>query len=164
LQTLHEFGTDAVSNQEGKIMVDVSNETNRTADETAELVDATGQKFSQAAQRGASDAIDRSEATTQRWNEATQRGASDTIARAEATGRRLNQTAEGMFNDTLRFYQTLFSFQGARRLAETWIEVNEQLAKESVDFNLRFIGLWFDGARKLWQAADEGRKQMTVTA
>jgi hypothetical protein len=84
---------------------------------------------------------------------------SDTIDRAEATGRRLNQAAEGMFDDALRSYQTLFSFQGARRMAEVYIEFNERMAKESLESAHRFIELWFDGARRLWQAAEERRRE-----
>jgi hypothetical protein len=48
-----------------------------------------------------------------------------------------------------------FSFQGARRLSEAYIEMNERVAKESLDFNRRLIELWFEAARKLWQAAEE---------
>jgi hypothetical protein len=113
-------------------VADVSNEVSRGVSETLHLVDAMGHRLNQAAQRGASETIDR----------------------AEATRHRLNQAAEGMFDDVLRAYQTFFSFREARRIAEAYIEINERMAKESLDFNRRFIELWFEGARKLWQAAE----------
>lgn len=142
-------------------MADASNEVSRAASETMDLVDAAGQRLNQAAQRGISETLDRSEATGQRLSQAAQRGASETIDRAEASGRRLSQTAEAMFNDMLRVYETFFSFEGAKRLAETYMDMNQRMAKESLDYNHRFVELWFDGARKLWQAADEGRRQVS---
>lgn len=141
-------------------MADVSNEVSRGASEAMDLVDATGQRINQAAQRGISESLDRSEATGQKLSQAAQRGASETIDRAEASGRRLNQTAEAMFNDMLRVYETFFSFEGAKRLAEAYIEMNQRMAKESLDYNHRYVEMWFDGARKLWQVADEGRGQV----
>lgn len=141
-------------------MADVTNEVSRGASESMDLVDATGQRLNQAAQRGISETLDRSEATGQRLSQAAQRGASETIDRAETTGRKLSQTAEALFNDMLRLYETLFSFQGAKRLAEAYIDMNQRMAKESLDYNHRFVDLWFDGARKLWQTADEGRRQV----
>jgi gas vesicle protein len=142
-------------------VADVSNETSRGASETMDLVDATGQRVNQAAQRGMSETLDRTEATGQRLSQAAQRGATETIDRAEASGRRLSQTAEAMFNDMLRVYETFFSFQGAKRIAEAYIDVSQRMAKESLDYNHRFVDLWFDGARKLWQVTDEGRREVT---
>ncbi|MBV8360588.1 MAG: hypothetical protein JO189_22040 [Deltaproteobacteria bacterium] len=147
--------------QEETKVVDVSNEISRGASETVDLVDATGQRINQAAQRGISETLDRTEATGQRLNQAVQRGATETIDRAEASGRRLSQTTEALFNDMLRVYETLFSFEGAKRIADAYIDVSQRMAKESLDYNHRFIEQWFDGARKLWQVADEGRRQVT---
>jgi hypothetical protein len=146
--------------QEETKVADVSNESSQGASET-NLVDATGQRINQAAPRGISETLDRTEATGQRLNQVAQRGATETIDRAEASGRRLSQTAEAMFNDMLRVYETFFSFQGAKRIAEAYIDVSQRMAKESLDYNHRFVDLWFDGARKLWQVTDEGRRQVT---
>ena len=142
-------------------MADVSNEISREASEATDLVDATGQRFNQTVSRGISETLDRAEATGQRLNEAAQRGATETIDRAEASGRRLSQTAEAMFNDMLRVYETFFSFQGAKQIAEAYIDVSQRMAKESLDYNQRFVDQWFDGARKLWQVTDEGRREIT---
>ena len=142
-------------------MADNSTDVSRGVSETMDLVDATGQRVNQAAQRGISETLDRSEATGQRLGQAAQRSASETIDRAEASGRQLSQTAEAMFNDMLRVYETFFSFEGAKRISEVYIDVNQRMAKESLDYNHRFLELWFDGARKLWQVADEGRRQVT---
>ena len=117
-------------------MADVSNE--RGVSETMDLVDATGHKL----------------------NQATQQGVSDRIDCARATGQRLNQAAEGMFDDVLRACQTFFTFRGTRRIAEAYIDLNERMAKESLESNRRFTELWFDGVRKLWQAAEEGRREV----
>lgn len=144
----------------GKKVADISNEDSRGVSETTELVDATGQRLIQANQRTFSEALDRSEAIGQRFNQAAQRGASETIDRAEASGRRLSETAQVIFNDMLRAYETFFGFDGAKRIAQTYIDLNERMAKESLDFNNRFVQLWLDGARKFWQAAEERRQQI----
>lgn len=142
-------------------MADDNNELSRAASETMHLVDATGQRVNQAAQRGISETLDRTEATGQRLSQAAQRGATETIDRAEESGRRLSQTAEAMFNDMLRIYETFFSFQSAKQIADAYIDVSQRMAKESLDYNHRFVDLWFDGARQLWQVTDEGRRQVT---
>jgi hypothetical protein len=120
-------------------VVDVNNETARTV----------------------SESVDRAETMGRRVGQATQRSFSETLDRAEASGQRLNQTAQGLLDEMSLGYQTLFSFRGARKLAEAYIEVNERMAKESLDFNRRFVELWFEGARKFWQAAEEGRREAT---
>jgi cell division septum initiation protein DivIVA len=140
-------------------MADVSNE--RGVSETMDLVDATGHKLNQATQQGVSETIDRAETTGRRLSEATQRNVSETIDRAEATGHILNQAAEETFDDMLRAYQTFCTFRGTRRIAEAYIDMNARMAKESLDFSRRFSELWFDGVRKLWQATEEGRREIT---
>jgi hypothetical protein len=62
-----------------------------------------------------------------------------------------------MFNDMAITYRALWTFQGSRRLAQAFIEMNERMAKESLNFTHRYVELWFDGVRKMWQAAEEGR-------
>jgi ribonucleotide reductase alpha subunit len=146
--------------QEKTKVADISNEISRDASETTDLVDATGQRFNQTAQRGISETLDRAEATGQKLNEAAQRGATETIDRAEASGHRLSQTAEAMFNDMLRVYETFFSFQGAKQIADAYLDVSQRMAKESLDYNYKFVDRWFDGARKLWQVIDEGRREV----
>ena len=123
-------------------MADVNSEFSQAVSETTNLVDATGHRLGQAAQRGISETTDR----------------------AEATGRRLNQAAEGMFDDALRTYQTFFSFQGAKQIAEVFIEFNERMAKESLESDRKLIELWFNGVRRLWQIAEERRREVTSGA
>ena len=147
--------------QEETKMADVSDQISGAASDTMDLVDANGQRINHGAQRGIADTIDRAEATGQRLSQAAQRGATETIDRAEASGRRLSQTAEAMFNDTLRLYETFFGFQGAKRIADAYMDVSQRMAKESLEYNHRFVELWFDGARKLWQVTDEARRQAT---
>jgi hypothetical protein len=137
------------------------NEFSQGVSETTDLAEETGRRLSEAAQRGISEVTDLVDTTGRRLTEAAQRGASDTIDRAEATGRRLNQAAEGMLDDALRTYQTFFNFQGAKRMAEAYIAVNERMMKESLESARRLIELWFDGARRWWQVAEEGRRDVT---
>ena len=145
-------------------MADVNSEFSQALSETTNLVDATGHRLGQAAQRGISETTDRAEEMGRRITEAAQRGVSEATDRAEATGRRLNQTAEGMFDDALRTYQTFFSFQGAKQIAEVFIEFNERMAKDSLESNRRLIELWFNGVRKLWHMAEESRREATSGA
>ena len=145
-------------------MADGNSEFSQALSDTTNLVDATGHKLGQAAQRGISETTDRAEEVRRRITEAAQRGVSEATDRAEATGRRLNQTAEGMFDDALRTYQTFFSFQGAKQIAEVFIEFNERMAKESLDSNRKLIELWFNGVRRLWQMAEERRREVTSGA
>lgn len=152
------------SKQEKSNVADVSNDFSRSVSESIDLVDATGRRVNEAAQRGASESIDRAEATGRKLNQAVQRGASETIERTEATRQKLSQAAEEMFNDALRAYQALFSFRGVRRIAETYIDINERMARESFEFNRRLMELWFDGARKSWQAAEEERSAVKNSA
>ena len=142
-------------------MADVSDQISRAAADTMDLVDANGQRINQAAQRGISEIIDRTEATGQKLSQAAQRGLTETIERSEASGRRLSQTAEAMFNEMLRVYETFFSFQGAKRITDAYMDASQRMAKESLEYNQRFVDLWFDGARKLWQVTDEARRQAT---
>ena len=145
-------------------MADINSEFSQVLSDTTNLVDATGHRLDQAAQRGISETTDRAEEVGRRITEAAQRGVSEATDRAEATGRRLNQTAEGMFDDALRTYQTFFSFQGAKQITEVFIEFNERMAKESLDSNRKLIDLWFNGVRKLWQMTEEGRREVTSGA
>jgi SpoU rRNA methylase family enzyme len=145
-------------------VADVNSEFSQALSETTNLVDATGHRLGQAAQRGVSETTDRAEEMGRRLTEAAQRGVSEATDRAEATGRRLNQTAEGMFDDALRTYQTFFSFQGAKQIAEVFIEFNERMAKDSLESNRRLIELWFNGVRKLWHMAEESRREVTSGA
>ncbi|HJU12285.1 MAG TPA: hypothetical protein VJ728_15485 [Candidatus Binataceae bacterium] len=141
-------------------MADISNEDSPGVSETMELVDATGQRLNQANQRGFSEALDSSEAIGQRFSQATQRGASETIDRAEASGRRLGETAQVIVNDMVRAYETFFGFDGAKRIAQTYIDLSERMAKESLDFNNRFVQLCIDGARKFWDSVEYPRQQI----
>jgi hypothetical protein len=123
-------------------VADVNSEFSQAVSESTNLVDATGHRLGQAAQRGVSETTDR----------------------AEATGRRLSQAAEGIFDDALRTYQTFFSFQGAKQIAEVCIEFNERMVKESLDSDRKLIELWFNGARRLWQVAEERRREVIIGA
>jgi hypothetical protein len=96
------------------------------------------------------------DSTGRTLNQAAQRGVSETLEQAEAAGQMFNRAARGMVDSVSRAYQMMFSFSGARRMSVAYLEMNERLAKESLDFNRRFVELWFDGARKLWKAAEEG--------
>ena len=142
-------------------MADFGDESSRDIRNTMDLVDATGQKLNQAAQRGISETLDSSEATRQKLSQAAHRGATATIDRPEASGIRLCQTTEAMFNDMLRLYETVFGFEGAKRIADAYMDMSQRMAKESLEYNHKFIELWFEGARKLWQVTDEGRRQAT---
>jgi hypothetical protein len=123
-------------------MAEASNEMLRSATETMDLVDSAGRALNQEAQRGISA----------------------TLNRAEAAGRKLDQAATGIADSILRGYQMMFSFRAARRLSEAYMEMNERMARESIDFNRRLVELWFDGTRKLWQAAEEGQREATNDA
>jgi hypothetical protein len=79
--------------------------------------------------------------------------------RAEAAGRSLNRTAQGVFDDLLQGYQAFFSIHGARRIAEAYIETNERIAKESLEFGRKFVELSAGGVRRLWQVAEEQRRE-----
>jgi hypothetical protein len=145
-------------------MADVNSEFAQAISETTNLVDATGHKLGQAAQRGVSETTNRAEETGRRLTEVAQRGVSEATDRVEATGRRLSQAAEGIFDDALRTYQTFFSFQGAKQIAEVFIEFNERMAKESLDSDRKLIELWFNGVRRLWQMTEERRREVNIGA
>ena len=115
---------------------EINQENSRRVSETTELVDETGRRLNQAARRGISETLDR----------------------AEAAQRTFSQTAQEIVDSISRSYQMMFSFQEARRMSEAYIEMNERMVKESLEFNRRFAELWFEGVRKLWQAADEGQR------
>jgi hypothetical protein len=87
------------------------------------------------------------------------RGFSEAMDRTEEVGRSLNRTTQGVFDKLWQNYQAFFSIHGARRLAEAYIETNERIAKESLDFGRKFVELSAGGARRLWQVAEEQRRE-----
>jgi len=82
-------------------------------------------------------------------------GFSETMDRAESAGRRLTETAKSAFENASKAYGAFFSIDGARKIAEVYIETNEKLAKEALEFSRKFVELSAGGARRFWQVAEE---------
>ena len=49
------------------------------------------------------------------------------------------QTTRGVFENVSKIYTAFFSIKGARKIAEVYIETNEKLAKESLDYSRKFV-------------------------
>jgi DNA-directed RNA polymerase subunit F len=82
-------------------------------------------------------------------------GFSETMDRAESVGQKMAQTTRGVFENVSKVYAAFFSIKGARKIAEVYIETNEKLAKESLDYGRKFVELSAGGARKFWEVAEE---------
>ena len=72
--------------QRGKKLADVNNGFSQALSETTNLVDATGHRLGQAAQRGISETTDRAEEMGRRLTEAAQRGASEATESGGSNG------------------------------------------------------------------------------
>jgi hypothetical protein len=79
----------------------------------------------------------------------------ETMDRAESVGQKMAQTTRGVFENVSKVYAAFFSIKGARKIAEVYIETNEKLAKESLDYGRKFVELSAGGARKFWEVAEE---------
>jgi len=82
-------------------------------------------------------------------------GFSETMDRAESVGQKMAQTTRGVFENVSKVYAAFFSINGARKIAEVYIETNEKLAKEALDYGRKFVELSAGGARKFWEVAEE---------
>jgi hypothetical protein len=82
-------------------------------------------------------------------------GFSETMDRAESVGQTMAQTTRGVFENVSKVYTAFFSIKGARKIAEVYIETNEKLAKEALDYGRKFVELSAGGARKFWEVAEE---------
>ena len=66
------------------------------------------------------------------------------------------QTTRGVFENVSKIYGAFFSINGARKIAEVYIETNEKLAKEALDYGRKFVELSAGGARKFAVSEDLG--------
>ena len=87
------------------------------------------------------------------------RGLSESMERAESAGRSMTQTARGVLEDFSNVYGTFLSVEGARRMAELYIETNQKLANEALEFSRKWVELSAGSARKFWQVAEEQRSE-----
>jgi hypothetical protein len=89
-----------------------------------------------------------------------QNAMSDAMNLAESTQQRLTEATKGILEDASKFYQSFFSIEGSRRVAEVYIETTEKMANEAIEFNRRLVQLSAGAARRFWQVAEEQRAQI----
>jgi hypothetical protein len=107
-------------------------------------------------QNAMSDAFNRAESTQQRLTDATK----GIIEDASSAQQRFTEATKGMLEDASKFYQSFFSMEGSRRVAEVYIETTEKMANEAIEFNRRLVQLSAGAARRFWQVAEEQRSQI----
>jgi hypothetical protein len=91
-------------------------------------------------------------------------GFSETMDRAESVGQKMAQTTRGVFENVSKVYAAFFSINGARKIAEVYIETNEKLAREALDYGRKFVELSAGGARKFWEVAEEQGREARSSA
>ena len=107
-------------------------------------------------QNAMSDAFNHAESTQQRLTDATK----DILEDASSAQQRFTEATKGMLEDASKFYQSFFSIEGSRRMAEVYIETTEKMANEVIEFNQRLVQLSAGATRRFWQVAEEQRLQI----